>query len=59
MYKAEMRTASGTVYTAYADTPYEALCALMEDGHEWRYVRIRPTKPSERERRREAQHAHH
>lgn len=54
MYKAEMRTASGVSYTAYADTPYDALTALLEDGHDWRQVTIKPAKPGERLRRQEA-----
>jgi hypothetical protein len=54
MYKAEMRTASGAEYTAYADTPYDALTALLEDGHDWRQVKIKPAKLGERLRRQEA-----
>lgn len=54
MYKAELRTASGVDYTAYADTPYDALTALLEDGHDWRQVTIRPAKQGERMRRQEA-----
>lgn len=53
MYKAEMRTASGAEYTAYADTPYDALTKLLEDGHDWRQVTIRPTRQGERLRRQE------
>ena len=54
MYKAELRTASGREYAAYAETPYDALNAQPEYGHDWRQVTIRPAKPGERLRRQEA-----
>lgn len=56
MYRADLTTASGSTYTAYAATPYDALCALLEDGHDWRQINIRPAKQGERMRRQEAAH---
>ena len=56
MYRADLTSASGAIYTAYAETPYEALCALLEDGHDWQQIIIRQANQGERLRRQEASH---
>lgn len=56
MYRADLTSASGATYTAYAETPYEALCALLEDGHDWQQIIIRQANQGERLRRQEASH---
>lgn len=57
MYRADITTVSGATYTVYAETPYDALCALLEDGHDWQQITIRQAKRGERLRRQEEAHA--